>query len=310
MHEKEGGPRRERQRAQPSHEAQHAHSRGEPSYPAPEEPRTTLPPEFAAAVQVTEVERAWIREHLGWFYENQLITDVIRRVKAGKEATVYACSAHPSTGKSLIAAKLYRERSLRSSRNVGQYQQGRGMLDEEGNAAQPHSRRLDKAVAQKSKRGKAAIQTSWLMHEFTLLETLHAGGADVPEPIEHADQALLMEFIGDESGAAPTLSDVELEPGEAQNLFERVIFNVEQLLGLGWVHGDLSPYNILYHRGRIVLIDFPQVVDCRNNPKARAIFDRDIDRVAHYFGRFGSIIDARRLARELWSKHVSDEQTA
>lgn len=269
-----------------------------------------LPPEFAAKVQVTETEREWLREHLRVFHKDKLIEDVIRRIKAGKEATVYACAGHPSTGRSVIAAKVYRERSLRSSKNAGQYQQGRAMLDEDGNAERARSGRGGKAVARKSKRGVAAAQTSWLMHEFTLLRTLHAQGADVPEPIEHGAQALLMELIGDETDAAPTLNDVVLDPNEARGLFERVLFNVELLLGLGWVHGDLSPYNILYHQGRIVLIDFPQVVSCENNPRARAIFERDIERVAQYFAGAGHECDHRQLARELWSKHVSSDDAS
>jgi RIO kinase 1 len=296
-----GGPRRERQRSA----AKHADQAGA-SPPAPEEPEAPLPPEFAATLQVTDTERAWIREHLGGFYENRLILDVVRRIKAGKEATVYACSAHPSTGKAWLAAKLYHQRSLRSSRNAGQYQQGRGLLDEDGNAAQPRSWRLDKAIAQKSARGKAADQTSWIMHEFTLLQTLHARGADVPEPVEHAAQALLLEFIGAGPDAAPALSDIAIAPDDAQRLFERVIFNVELLLELGWVHGDLSAYNILYRNGRIVLIDFPQVVDARNNPRARAIFERDIQQVAAYFERFGCNIRSPELARELWNRHIAE----
>jgi RIO kinase 1 len=232
---------------------------------------------------------------------------VIRRVKAGKEATVYLCSAHPDTGRSLIAAKVYRARSMRSSKNVGQYQQGRELLDDEGHAARPRSWRQERAGAQKSKRGREVAQTSWLMHEFTLLQALHAQGADVPEPIEHGQQALLMEFIGDELDAAPTLNDVQLEPEQAQRLFERVIFNVEALLALGWVHGDLSSHNILYQEGRIWLIDFPQVVDCHSNPRARSIFGRDIERVSQYFSSAGFHTDAERLARELWGKHVAEE---
>lgn len=256
-------------------------------------------------MQVTDTERVWIVRHLGRFYENQLILDVVKRVKAGKEATVYLCSAHPSTGRTWIAAKLYRERSLRSSKNVGQYQQGRALLDEDGNTAEGRSRRMDKAVSKSSKRGRAAVETSWLMHEFTLLRALHAQGGDVPEPIEHGEHALLMEFVGDGDDAAPTLNDVVLQPDEAQRSFDRVIFNVELLLAQGWVHGDLSAYNILYHRGRVVLIDFPQVVDCQSNPRARAIFERDIERVSQYFEGAGFSTDPRRLARELWSRHVS-----
>lgn len=300
-----GGPRRERQRQEEQHRDDHREGVSHASA-VPAEPPRPIPPEFAASVQVTDAERAWIREHLARFHENELILDVVQRIKAGKEATVYVCSAHPSTGKSFLAAKLYRQRSLRSSRNAGQYQEGRALLDDDGNAAKTHSRRPDKTVPQKSARGKAAEHTSWLMHEFTLLQSLHAQGADVPEPIEHTEQALLMEFIGEGTSAAPTLNDVEIDPADARRLFERVIFNVELLLGMGWAHGDLSPYNILYRDGRIVLIDFPQVTSCRDNPRARAIFERDIERVAAYFQRFGHAVEPRQLARELWTRYFGD----
>jgi RIO kinase 1 len=313
MHEKQS-ERRDRERSERKLESASASANkaegaagqgGQGESPlAPQEAAPPVPPEFAATVQVTEAERAWIRQYLAKFLENDLILDVVRRVKAGKEATVYLCSAHPSTGRTWIAAKLYRERSMRSSKNVGLYQQGRGLLDEDGNSGKGRPRRQDRAVSNKSTRGKAAVQMSWLMHEFTLLETLHARGGDVPQPIAHGEQGLLMEFIGDGADASPTLNDVVLEPSEAQPLFDRVIFNIELLLELGWVHGDLSAYNILYQRGRIVLIDFPQVVDCQNNPRARAIFERDVERVAQYFEGAGLSIDHRQLASDLWAKHV------
>ncbi|MEY2936769.1 MAG: hypothetical protein RL033_7518 [Pseudomonadota bacterium] len=303
MKESKGDRRRARQ--DDDNEGERGSSERDPAE-APADLRSRVSADFAAAVQVTETERAWIRAYLGRMQEDEFILDVVRRVKAGKEATVYACTGHPSTGRAVIAAKLYRERSMRSSKNTGQYAQGRSLLDDEGNAAKSHSRRQSKGIDQKSKRGQAATQTSWLMHEFTLLQELHARGGDVPEPLEHGEQALLMEFIGDGLDAAPTLNDVVLQPGEAQRLFERVLFNVELLLELGWVHGDLSAHNILYHHGRIILIDFPQVVDCRSNHKARSLFERDLTRVAEYFADAGWSVDPRRLAQELWAKHVGD----
>jgi RIO kinase 1 len=265
-----------------------------------------LPPEFAAAVQFSKYERNRLREHLAPFYQKELIVDVVHRIRAGKEATVYACTGHPNTGRAVIAAKLYRERSLRGARNAGEYQDGRAMLDKDGNAAGFHSHRHDWRGAREPK--AEVTQTSWLMHEFTLLQAMHARGGDVPEPIEHAEHALLMEFIGDGTDAAPMLNDVELEAGEANQLFERVVFNIELLLQLGWVHGDLSGYNILYNQGRVVLIDFPQVVDSRNNPKARALFDRDVKRVAQCFARGEGSIDHEHLAQQLWSKYVPDPE--
>lgn len=62
---------------------------------------------------------------------------------------------------------------------------------------------------------------------------------------------------------------------------------VELLLGMEWVHGDLSPYNMLYHDGRIVLIDFPQVADINNNPRARRLLERDIERISQMLAELG-----------------------
>ncbi|HWO10417.1 MAG TPA: RIO1 family regulatory kinase/ATPase [Polyangiaceae bacterium] len=262
---------------------------------------------FAAAVPVTKAERAWIREHLGPLHERQLIGDVLQRIKAGKEATVYACSAGAGAPAGIVAAKLYRAQSLRGERNVAQYQQGRGVLDAEGRVLGSRAWRLQKAIAQKSRVGRRAAQSSWLMHELGVLSALSACGGDVPRPIEHNAFALLMEFIGDGAEPAPTLSQVALTRNEAKALLERLIFNLELLLGLGWVHGDLSAHNLLYQPGRLVLIDFPQVVAARDNSNARSFLERDVERIAGYFARAGVPMDAHRLSSQLWSKHVATE---
>lgn len=262
---------------------------------------------FASTVAVTKAERAWMRQHLGPFHDRDLIDDVLQRIKAGKEATVYACRGGPATGVAVLAAKLYRARSLRGERNVGQYQQGRAVLDADGRAIGPRAWRLQKAIAQKSKVGRKAAQSSWSMHEYNALVAMSARGGDVPLPIEHGELALLMEFIGDGVEAAPTLSQLALSSTEARPLFQRVLFNLELLLSLGWVHGDLSAHNILYHRGRVVLIDFPQVVAARGNPGARSFFERDVERIAQYFGRAGLPFESQRWIRQQWDKHVEAE---
>jgi RIO kinase 1 len=253
-------------------------------------------------------ELPWIIELLGQFYFNKLITDVTRRVKGGKEANVYVCKAHPSTGRDLIAAKLYRPRKFRSLSNTGQYEQGRAILNANGAPIGPRDWRMLKSIAGKSRKGLEAIQTSWLMHEFTLLQTLHWAGADVPEPIKHSEQALLMEYIGDDTMPAPLLIDVALEHSEAHQLFDRMIWNIETMLRGGCVHGDLSPYNVLYWEGDLRIIDFPQVVNPQENPDARAIFRRDVERICHYFSRFGVQADSRRLANDLWKKCVARKE--
>ena len=66
---------------------------------------------------------------LGGFYHLGLITDVVGRVKGGKEATVYCCRAHPRTGEEFLAAKIYRPLGTRRFRRDSLYMEGRVILD-------------------------------------------------------------------------------------------------------------------------------------------------------------------------------------
>ncbi|MCA9903910.1 MAG: hypothetical protein KC547_08640, partial [Anaerolineae bacterium] len=43
-------------------------------------------------------EEGWLLSSLRSFYDQALITDVLARVRGGKEANVYRCAAHPTTG--------------------------------------------------------------------------------------------------------------------------------------------------------------------------------------------------------------------
>jgi RIO kinase 1 len=52
-------------------------------------------------------------------------------------------------------------------------------------------------------------------------------------------------------------------------------------------HGDLSPYNLLVHEGRLVLIDLPQVVDVIAHPTGRDYLARDARNVAAWFAAKG-----------------------
>lgn len=246
-------------------------------------------------------EREWILSYLGYFYNDQQITDVLHRVKGGKEANVYCCAAHPATGYELLAAKVYRPRMFRQLRNDARYRQGRALLGERGKVVRDD--RLLHAVQKKTAVGKEAVQTSWLEHEFQTLLRLHQAGADVPEPVARANHTILMEFIGDASRGAPPLSAVRLSSRHAPSLFDRVVHNLGLMLAQGCIHGDLSAFNVLFWEDEIKLIDFPQVVDPFTNPDAWDIFERDVTRVCQYFGRYGLASDAPGLARSLWERH-------
>lgn len=248
-------------------------------------------------------EMHWILTYLSSFYENHQILDVIRQVKGGKEATVYCCRAHPSTGMKLVAAKLYRPRIFRNLRNDAQYRQGRAVLDHHGHAVQ--DLRSLHAIQRGTALGKELVHTSWLSHEFHTLQLLHEAGADVPRPIALSENVILMEYLGDEQRGAPALQQVTLDPAGVRPLFERLMSNVELMLARGRVHGDLSAYNVLYWEGRATVIDFPQAFDPLRNPDAYPLLTRDVTRLCQYFARYGLETDAGALTREIWSRNLS-----
>lgn len=250
-------------------------------------------------------EREWILTYLGPFYQDHQITDVLHTVKGGKEATVYCCQAHPSTGFDLLAAKVYRPRMFRSLRNDTQYRQGREVLDGEGKPIRD-SRTL-RAVQKGTAYGQATTHTSWLAHEFETMRVLHAAGADIPKPITRGDNAMLMEYLGEVGMPAPTLNHVTLRREESLPLFRRLMRNVELMLAHDRIHGDLSAYNVLYWEGRVTIIDFPQVVDAYRNPDAFSLLARDVERLCQYFGRYGVQSDPAAYTREIWRRHMPDE---
>jgi len=256
---------------------------------------------FNFTYSAARFEEGWLLESLGDFYEHRWITDVLRSLKGGKEASVYLCRSGPAIEAPLVAAKVYRPRSLRNLKNDSQYRAGRVDLDESGNAIVKDGDLH--AMEKRTNYGEELRHQSWIAYEFQTLETLHAAGADVPKPHAMEKNAILMEYVGDFSNAAPTLNSVTLDPEEARSLFERVIRNIDLLLSNQRIHGDLSAYNILYWDGDITLIDFPQVVPPESNPAAWTIFLRDVTRICQYFNLQGIRSNPSQLASDLWTAH-------
>jgi len=272
-------------------------------------------PKFNPTFLAGRRDRFWILSSLAQFYEQDLITDVLREIKSGKEATVFCCAANPATGRELLAAKVYRPRMFRSLKNDAIYRQNRTVRDEDGRVV--HGQHGWRGASKKTERGRAARVTSWIEHEFETQRLLYQAGADEPYPLAQMGNAVLMDYIGDADEAAPLLREVDLPPGEAQPLFDAVLRNIELFLACDRVHGDLSEYNILYWQGAVerevraagagaTIIDFAQAVDTRYDlDDVFTLLARDIARVCRYFARYGVEADAEALAIDLWTRYLT-----
>jgi RIO kinase 1 len=223
------------------------------------------------------------------------ITEVVSVLKSGKEATV--CCCRDGQG-GLVAAKVYRPLEHRRFRNDQVYRGGKVLKG-----------RAQRALDNKSEHGRAVQLGTWQHYEWETMNLMHEIGSDVPRPIERSSGVIVMEYVGgDESTPAPQLRAVRsMSAGEAHELFERLMWNVELWLAHNRIHGDLSPFNVLYWRGRPVVIDFPQAVDPRENPMAYSMLSRDIENVWRYCSRFGVTCDPWKIASRLWSRFLRAE---
>ena len=251
------------------------------------------------------------------FFDQGLIGEVIGLIKTGKEASVYCCRAGPaisdalrdesrSYGRtfesaSLVAAKVYRGQQYRF-KNDAVYQEARAReLGLRGSALRAFEKRRHSATGRQVQAG------TWQHREYDCLAELHEAGADVPRPLASAENAILMEYFGDEDDAAQQLNQVRLEPSEAGPLFRRLLSNVELFLAMNRVHGDLSPHNVLYWQGEVRIIDFPQATDPRFNSHAQDLLARDVDNLCHYFGAQGVEANSRAIMEDLWRRFTFSE---
>jgi RIO kinase 1 len=106
----------------------------------------------------------------------------------------------------------------------------------------------------------------------------------VPYPVQLLGTEVMQEFIGEADGtAAPRLAETRPEPAELVGLWRQLVRALTTLAGLGLAHGDLSAYNLLVHRSRLIMIDLPQVVDVIAHPSGAEFLERDAANVARWF---------------------------
>ena len=207
-------------------------------------------------------------------------------LKTGKEADVFLIErAVPGSPGVILAAKRYRGREHRDFHRTAAYQEGRKV----------RRSRDQRAIERGTTYGAALAAVVWSAAEFTALSRMHERGVAVPYPVQVSGTEMLMEFIGDGLVAAPRLSQATETGSELADLYTQV---AEILLGFaraGCAHGDLSPYNLLVHHGRVVAIDLPQLVDVVANPNGMALLERDCRNVCEWFTRRGHRADAGEL---------------
>ncbi|HET6654916.1 MAG TPA: PA4780 family RIO1-like protein kinase [Gammaproteobacteria bacterium] len=229
--------------------------------------------------------------------EDGLIDSVVRQLKSGKEAEVYVVRC----GDEIRCAKVYKDANQRGFRGHAQYQEGRKVRN---------SRRA-RAMEKGTRYGRREQEGAWQTAEVDALYRLAAAGVRVPQPYDFIDGVLIMELVTGADGAvAPRLDELELTAADARNFHGTLIADVVRMLCAGLVHGDLSEYNVLIDADGPVIIDLPQAVLAAGNNNAASMFERDVNKLADYFGRFAPELAATEYGKEIWALYESGELTA
>jgi RIO kinase 1 len=220
--------------------------------------------------------------------DDGVIDEVMRPLKSGKEAAVYVVRS----GDDVRCAKVYKDMAQRSFKQRVQYQEGRKV----------RGSREARAIGKASKYGRKQQETAWKNTEVDALYQLVEAGVRVPQPYGYFHGVLVMELVTDADGfSAPRLGELQLEPDLAREYHAFLVKQVQLMLAIGLIHGDLSAYNVLVGAEGPVVIDFPQVVSAGGNNAARAMLLRDVNNLTATLGAFAPELLDSWYGEEMWA---------
>lgn len=147
------------------------------------------------------------------------------------------------------------------------------------------------------KKQRRKVILAWAQREYRNL--MIAREANVNAPLPHAikNNVMVLEMIGKDA-PAPKLKD--LVPENPKQFFDKIVKEVKKYYKAGYVHGDLSAFNILNDNETPVLIDFSSGTPLIN-PNAIEFLKRDIKNVADFFRKYGVTINDEEVYKKVTS---------
>ncbi|XP_013789100.1 serine/threonine-protein kinase RIO1-like [Limulus polyphemus] len=196
----------------------------------------------------------------------QIIEQVNGCISTGKEANVYHATC--KTGKDK-AVKIYKT-SILIFKDRDKYVSGEF--------------RFRHGYARHNPR---KMVRTWAEKEMRNLSRIYSAGLPCPEPVMLRGHVLVMDFIGSNGWPAPLLKDVELSNSKARELYLDCVLMMRKFFkDCKLVHADLSEFNLLYHEGKLCVIDVSQSVE-QDHPRALDFLRKDCTNVTDFFRKQG-----------------------
>ncbi|PSQ07374.1 serine/threonine protein phosphatase [Halobacteriales archaeon QS_5_70_15] len=133
--------------------------------------------------------------------------------------------------------------------------------------------------------------------EYEALETLYPD-VRVPRPVDQNRHAILMEKL-----EGVELSRAKLDPAQALPVLDLVLEEVAAAYEGGYVHADMSEYNVAVAGSGVTVFDWPQAVPTTHE-NADELLERDVSNLLSYIrrkhpSRVPEELDATPVARAI-----------
>jgi len=136
---------------------------------------------------------------------------------------------------------------------------------------------------------------AWCQREYRNLMIAREAGVRTPLPLAFANNVLVMEMIGKDEPASKLKDEI---PKNKRKFFNEIIDSVRKLYKAGFVHADLSQFNILNYNEKPVFIDFSHMTPTKNH-NSEEYLERDIKVICNYFTRLKLKIDKDKIIKSL-----------
>ncbi|XP_027431900.1 serine/threonine-protein kinase RIO3 isoform X3 [Callorhinus ursinus] len=141
---------------------------------------------------------------------------------------------------------------------------------------------------------------------------MQRAGIPCPTVVLLKKHVLVMSFIGHDQVPAPKLKEVKLSSEEMKEAYYQTLHLMQQLYNeCTLVHADLSEYNMLWHAGKVWLIDVSQSVE-PTHPHGLEFLFRDCRNVSQFFQKGGvkEALGERELFNAVSGLNISADNEA
>ena len=114
--------------------------------------------------------------------------------------------------------------------------------------------------------------------EYETLQGLYPD-VSVPKPVDQNRHAIVMERVD-----GVELSRADLTPAQVVGVLELVLEEMTAAHAAGYVHADMSEYNVFVSADGVTIFDWPQAVST-DHDNSDELLERDVENVLGYFER-------------------------